>query len=372
MLSGGRQGRFAIRRRWLLAAALLSPTALSVSPAGASSGLRSTRSTVSTLPTWKVIPSPSPPNTNGPLAVACSSASQCFAVGGGLIEAWNGRKWTVSALTVGQLYAVSCASARFCAAVGSSPPNQGSTGPDIANFAILWNGSVWRRVFIPSPAGRPGVIDTLFGVSCPAVNWCMAVGGGQGTLTEVWNGKAWTVVPAPERVGLSGVACTSISRCVAVGETFPANSDSDAFPAAMAWNGQQWTRQAVPNSSSPGVFAGVACPTSSRCVAVGKTFGDSYVEDLRDGSWSVVQQVPAELEAVACSSVSDCAAVGDLGTSGTYIEMFHNGRWQHVPSPSPGVSFNVLFGVACPTRGFCVAVGAAGGRDSLNPLTETT
>jgi hypothetical protein len=235
---------------------------------------------------------------------------------------------------------------------------------------MLWNGSIWKRVWSPSP-GRPGISDALFGVSCPAVNWCMAVGSDEGTLTEVWNGKAWTVMPAPERVGLSAVACASISRCVAVGATL--NPDGgNVLPAAMSWNGQQWTRLVSPRTPSFGGFAAVACPTSLRCVAVGNSGGNYIVADLRDGSWSVVQQVPAELEAVACSSVSDCAAVGAVGTSSTYIEMFQNGGWQHVSSPSPGVSFNVLFGVACPTQLFCVAVGTAGGRDSLNPLAETT
>ena len=51
----------------------------------------------------------------------------------------------------------------------------------------------------------------------------MAVGfSGSNTLTEQWNGSAWTIVPSPDLAGftnngLTGVSCPSTTSCITVG-----------------------------------------------------------------------------------------------------------------------------------------------------------
>ena len=46
---------------------------------------------------------------------------------------------------------------------------------------------------VPSPATPPTQYNYLIGVSCTSSTFCAAVG----TLNEMWNGSAWSVVPRP-------------------------------------------------------------------------------------------------------------------------------------------------------------------------------
>lgn len=64
------------------------------------------------------------------------------------------------------MYAVSCATADACAAVGQHVATNGDIGPLAAN----WDGSAWTQTVL-----RRGPVG-LKSVSCPAAGWCMAVG----------------------------------------------------------------------------------------------------------------------------------------------------------------------------------------------------
>lgn len=156
-------------------------------------------------------------------AVSCPARSDCVAVGtvdyphrksdsyGGprertLIEHWNGSAWAVVASPNApgppsdRLSGVSCASAADCIAVGAAarrtPP--GSTD-GARTLAVHWNGSAWSIMKSPSPS----VNSSLIQVSCAGSAACMAVGGygklgrqPPRTLTERWNGSAWSVLPS--------------------------------------------------------------------------------------------------------------------------------------------------------------------------------
>jgi hypothetical protein len=74
---------------------------------------------------------------------------------------------------------VSCASATFCMASGYYVPR-----PQKPNtyFAVplfeRWDGSVWSTVF--PPEGTAASEDEVNGISCPEVDFCMAVGSAEG------------------------------------------------------------------------------------------------------------------------------------------------------------------------------------------------
>jgi hypothetical protein len=84
------------------------------------------------------------------------------------------------------------------------------------------------------------------------VNRCVAVGiiqsyaTGASAAAVSWNGKAWTVtrVPPPGKDKASlftAVTCRSATDCVAVGQTAPAGSASNASTALSGfWNGKSW------------------------------------------------------------------------------------------------------------------------------------
>ncbi len=65
-----------------------------------------------------------------------------------------------------------------------------------------WNGKTWLRVPSPNPGGpsQPNFLSAV-AVRTPSVAWaagyCDNGGGPNRTLTEFWNGRAWTTVTSP-------------------------------------------------------------------------------------------------------------------------------------------------------------------------------
>src|SRR5207244_1544098 len=126
-----------------------------------------------------------------------------------------------------------------------------------------------------TPDGGPQN-NQLTSVACTAINACMAVGlydnqdaSRTFTLSEVWDGLRWRVVPTPNPRGvrvntLYGVACTSANSCIAVG-------NSGARPLAESWDGSVWTVMPIPAPKAPGRsdLRGLACASPVSCVAVG-------------------------------------------------------------------------------------------------------
>jgi hypothetical protein len=193
-------------------------------------------------------------------AVSCSSPARCVATGvtvGGppaaVIESWNGKAWSAGqgAAVPGDIGAeqtgVSCPSAGSCAVVGF-----GMYSTATASFSEIRNGKSWRDASVPLPGGGTDS-SHLWGVSCAAVNRCVAVGDIEsylkGATTErtaavTWNGKAWTVtgVPGPGKGKASlfkDVTCLSAADCVAVGQAGPAGS-SNGTGLSGFWNGKSW------------------------------------------------------------------------------------------------------------------------------------
>ena len=187
--------------------------------------------------------------------MAATSASNAWAVGSypagisikTLILRWNGRAWKqVPSPSPGKglanfLSGVAATTAGGAWAVGDITGG----GPGIS-LILRWNGTVWKRVPSPTPAGGAG----LFGVAAVSARGAWAVGDTMtgdtsfGTVILRWNGTAWKQVPSPSpkpSAELSGVAATSASNAWAVGGTF--NSTGSKPPPKtliLRWNGKTW------------------------------------------------------------------------------------------------------------------------------------
>jgi len=118
-------------------------------------------------------------------------------------ERWNGSSWLTAPIGTGSginlfVYGISCATAQTCMAVGKTFTH-GTVEPTLVE---QWNGSSRATVPSPNPPG-PG-IGTFYGISCPQVTACWAVGVWETpsapgcfidhVLIEHWNGTAWTIV----------------------------------------------------------------------------------------------------------------------------------------------------------------------------------
>jgi hypothetical protein len=167
---------------------------------------------------WRRVSAPSPVPPGGIavlIGVSCASPSSCVAVGEAegpgsgfaITETWNGKAWTRArvpwpkTVTQTQLYDVSCASRTYCVAVGNTGQNPASPLNAGRAAAVVWNGRAWAVQPVPAPPR--GKADIFFGVSCRSAANCAAVGltGPVGaksgrSLSGVWNGKAWKLVPA--------------------------------------------------------------------------------------------------------------------------------------------------------------------------------
>jgi hypothetical protein len=280
-------------------------------------------------------------------AVSCASARFCAAVGSYthagrsqvLAESWNGARWSLAGTPAlpgtSQLAGVSCASARLCLAVGSRRASGAAAGQVLAES---WNGRRWS--LLPAPAAAPGETAALTAVSCPSAGFCAAIGqqraAGQPAtaLLLTWTAGKWAAAAAPGlppgmSYALSALSCASPRSCMTAGAATTAaaaKAGSTAKPAttakalALAWDGSRW--QVTPAPDPGGKKAGVP-------------------------------------DALSCVSASSCTAVARYVDGGAYqplAETWDGSRWTVTPGPAAGAT-DLLFAVSCTASQACAAVG---------------
>jgi hypothetical protein len=330
---------------------------------------------------------PSPGVSSSLQGVACTSASNCWAVGSydtrtaqlNEVLHWNGTSWSrvttpnhgAGAGHHSSLTAVACTSARNCWAVGSYVH-----GTIQLNEALYWDGATWSMVNTPDPGIAGTGAHSLSGVSCVSRTDCWAVGrhitdrGISRNAALHWNGAGWSAVSIPEAGQnipgggreLSAVACTAAHSCWAVGGYFGEASSAEQTEA-LRWNGAQWLPAAAGNDGS---VSSVACTSAASCWAVLGQASDNGAIRWNGTRWSAVATPGgAELNGVACSSAARCMTVG---TSTSPVAVLNaaltwNGTaWSAVAVPDPGGTGagaqNRLASVACTSAAKCWAVGS--------------
>ncbi len=310
------------------------------------------------------------------------------------IQQYNGTTWSTvpspsySSNQFALLEGVSCASVAFCAAVGET--EVGSGAPD-SPVAMTWNGSVWTADTVAAPAGAGDTV--LSGVSCLSATWCVAVGSSRpapgmnsNPWAISWNGSTWSPMSAANPGGgeLNAVSCTAPTFCAAVGDN-EADVQSVLFET---FNGTQWTLSSTSGAAAPPEPAselyGVSCIGPDFCAAVGDQATPDYTEgstfttlaEMWNGQgWSYVSSPNAAgaptgsengLNSVSCFSATGCSAVGSYNPAGTEAESSTAAYWdgtswqaasvQQYPNPTP---FQISDGVSCVSDWACLSVGEA-------------
>ena len=152
---------------------------------------------------WSIVSSPNSGNYDDLLGVTCASQEDCWAVGyysgtgndQTLIEHWNGILWATvsspntSTMQNNYLTAVACASASDCWAAGY----YANGGGVFQTLVEQWDGNLWTIVSSPNPTGAQD--SELLGVTCASVDQCWAAGyyasgGPPQTLVETWHAAA--------------------------------------------------------------------------------------------------------------------------------------------------------------------------------------
>ena len=312
--------------------------------------------------TWSIRPSASPagPPVGYLSGVACPTVSMCFAVGGPMVEQWDGTNWAIVNTVVGagsSLNGITCPSSTMCIAVGDTTTN-GVT----AALTEVWNGSAWSTV--ASPAGEARLDE----ITCTSTTHCFALEWYVTDLFE-WNGTTWSVptTPAlPPSSAFFNLTCASTTRCFVVGAQYVSGNN---LPLVEQWNGATWTIASTPPPSGTGAyFNDVSCPTATMCVAVGVSQslstgkGHTFADHWDGTSWTIATTpspskttVSPYLVGVSCSSTSDCFAISDL----KLIEHWNGTGWAGVASPAHGALVDSLSDVVCLGASSCLGVGRA-------------
>jgi hypothetical protein len=314
---------------------------------------------------WSVVASPDLSGSEGAdlSGVACVSASDCWAVGyytdgsgvdQALIEQYDG-SWSVASTpdASGSLSDVTCVNADDCWAVG---------GDETEGEALVeqYDGTGWSIVTTPD------VNDAfLSGVTCVATTECWAVGNFISdtdlfrTLIEQFNGVSWVQVTSPNPSGsggaygtLSSVACASASDCWAVGGYYDTNDDG--YTITELYDGAGWSL--VP-SPSPGLTAATLDRPDVPAHGGLQSARLARNQILNGG----VPQVGSFLSGVTCVAANDCLAVGDsfqFVFDTTLLEQWNGSSWSAVPTPSPSlVDSSSLAAVTCVSPLQCLSAG---------------
>ena len=201
----------------------------------------------------------------------------------------------------------------------------------------------------------------LDGIACGSISDCVAVGLDGSSYSSTNGGATWTSNPtASGTIGFAGISCPTPTVCIAVGSEAngrnATSTNTNGYMMATTDSGTSWKKQfsILGNDTA---FNGVDCPTSTVCIAVGDSPFRSVMESTDGGSSWTKEEVPAAegnrfYNGVACASANQCEVVGSL----TPTLMTSDGaNWtkQSLP-PTAG---NIL-AVACSSASACVAVGS--------------
>jgi hypothetical protein len=305
----------------------------------------------------------------GPLAtatniddVSCASVSLCVAVdasGNALVSrrpSGGARAWKLSEIDPrggGALLAVSCVSRALCVAADSAGRVLSTRDPaDV--------GRPWKRVVVPAQ---------MTSLACPSVALCVGAdsSGDVAVSTDPTGGaRRWKVIRLVSGSGLTvsyraAVSCPSVSLCVAaIGSEVLFSSDPAG--GASAW---QMTYR-IPGIT-PNGFGGLACATSTSCVAF--TTAGGYVDSAEpaggQGAWMSGSLSSAFMSTirVVCPARALCVGVGQTLILTSAAPVGGGAAWM-IGTPPGG--YNSIEGLRCPSARLCIGFDNAG-----NVLTST-
>lgn len=260
-------------------------------------------------PAWATVPSSSA--VTDPRGIAVLSSTDAWIVGAQLTgnaskvhtaaEHWDGTAWTLvatqnSGLGENNLNGVSAVATNDVWAVGYWQP-QKKTDAAFHTLTEHWDGTAWT--IVPSPTVGMSS-NTLTGVASVSSHNVWAVGyyfdnGARKTLIEHWDGTQWLVVPSPSpgtaSDALLAVTGVSASNVWAVGFT----SDGLGYgPLVEHWDGTSWSvgSPAANPGASEEVLAGISGSSGTDIWGFGyQVVGPRYrtlTEHFDGTSWSIV------------------------------------------------------------------------------------
>ena len=322
------------------------------------------------------------------------------------VARWNGSAWKGVGMTLPKgtrsvdLLGVSCKAAKSCLVVGDYYT---STSVSAAShvLALSYNGTSLKPTpAVPLPKGATDA--ALISVSCATTRYCVALGAADGnagpfsnsvppTIIETWNGAKWTLHTAAASIGRttllepSAVSCaTSAFRVLAGAELTVTSTSGSAKLYAASWNGKKLTTMkpaTVGGGKDYPEATGVSCASASNCAVTGAVVEDptasstpslsAFTEIWNGKAWQLAKvtwpkgTAESATLGVSCYAAHSCEAVGIDSASAAETAPFDAaavsfdgtaGVVQAVPAPSKGHS-TAFADVSCLPWGTCVATG---------------
>ena len=237
---------------------------------------------------WSLVSTPALPAAASLEAVSASSArffalrgvadlgpASAYAIGTdpGVAYHWDGTAWrTVTLPDAG--FAASSITAVSATDIWLT----GSTSAGATAEAVNFNGTAWTVVPMQQPTANKPILN---GATAVAANDIWAVGylrspagAAVGTLTEHWNGSAWSIVASPTPAGtfpqLNAVAARGSGDVYAVGSALLSGATGASEALILRWNGTAWSQDTVPTGATPEVpLAAAAAPGAAQEWAAG-------------------------------------------------------------------------------------------------------
>jgi len=203
-------------------------------------------------------------------------------------------------------------------------------------------------------------------LTCPTASTCFVTGDNaksasgptdNDTLYVTYDGgTTWNALPVPAGVGFtSALSCTSASICAA-----GAQRAGQSVLLTTSDGAHQWTVQPLPSGS--GWLTDLTCPTASTCAGLTLGISPDFVV-TRDGgaTWASHAFSGQSMGSLACPSTTRCVALGTQtgvsGQSGVVMSTTDGGlSWQAGTLPS-GFSVDYLSHVTCAGEAHCYALG---------------
>jgi hypothetical protein len=213
--------------------------------------------------------------------VGAISSTDVWAVGSNgtklLTMHWDGISWKVVPVPGGfllpQLFGVSGLASDDVWAVGTYEDSHGVN----LTLTLRWDGTMWTRVGSPNPPA-PDSSNYLMSVEATAADDVWAAGWYVGTtrlgLVEHWDGSAWSVSTIAEPGAspeLEGIAASS-GTVWAVGDYVPPGIGGHLQTLTEEWDGSAWSVVPSPNvgdTGKPNVLRDVDTLADGATLAVG-------------------------------------------------------------------------------------------------------
>ncbi len=260
---------------------------------GTTAGGSTALATTSSASGW-IERGPLPAGISGATSISCTDDRTCWVTGHTLVDADHvngavaltgngGTTWAVEATPkgLGYLSGVSCLPGSTTGSgalpkhsgTGTAPATSTATAPSTTAAAPKSTATTAATAATAAPApivGVAGARCTVVGTSATVLNGART---GHGILLTSDNGGAtWAdrTVPATS-AALSGISCTALATCVAVGSTV-ASAPAAGIILVTGSTDSPWRH--APSVSAPLSLSAVSCVSVSSCVAVGESISE--------------------------------------------------------------------------------------------------